>query len=578
MAKKDDLGKELIQCLAFAHFAVEKYNSGNQKEHEQSFYDLFDPDDKPSDAIIKKYRKYLSYRFDFDRVYSNWKSTITRKTKKVSTNITVKIVYDVAKTFYNSNSISANFNQYKFLDQKDPFMAIIKDQCLKKIITAMRLNFKVDILSSADIYIVKQQSRKNILTEFENEILKKNDLYLINNFDKYNEILIKYWKSHELFGVSLKLPQSNSGKNIKVVGVPSHALNKKMKNKLDPYTKFLSLLADPKTNIQKIINDVIIVSKKYQIKDAAWKFPFVFAYKKLGIHPTNVNFNLMSWPKAQTEGGGAAGYNGQFYNTPGYGEQWVGGTGIETMEEFLFQYSEYNRIINEIISIRKKALYYAFTGSTTKKPNLNEKIDSQMEIKFPMKMKTATMSKTGKLKFNLKKGQIGNVDYGSGDKKTGSMKVKNIQTLYSSALREIESKQFNIGVTRHLKINKLFDEYEKMTGKTDLFLKYQQAVINLCQKKPANKPIDKSKSMINTFYEHSQLSYFMIRGGENYLKKRIFLTIFGVITKKGYTIIKANKKNEFVDSKIMNAIRVNASKALTKEIKSFDTVPHFYMS
>jgi len=56
---------------------------------------------------------------------------------------------------------------------------------------------------------------------------------------------------------------------------------------------------------------------------------------------------------------------------------------------------------------------------------------------------------------------------------------------------------------------------------------------------------------------------------------KIFLTVFGVITKKGYNIVKDSDLNS---SKLVNAIRVNASKALVKEIKSFDTVPHFYMS
>ena len=81
--------------------------------------------------------------------------------------------------------------------------------------------------------------------------------------------------------------------------------------------------------------------------------------------------------------------------------------------------------------------------------------------------------------------------------------------------------------------------------------------------------------MVNTFYENSQLSYYMLRGGAQYLKKKIFLTVFGVITKKGYKIV---KDSDLDSSKLENAIRVNASKALIQNIKSFDTVPHFYMS
>ena len=45
MAKeKWDLGKELMQCIALAHFAVYKYSVRESAKHEKLFYDLFDPD------------------------------------------------------------------------------------------------------------------------------------------------------------------------------------------------------------------------------------------------------------------------------------------------------------------------------------------------------------------------------------------------------------------------------------------------------------------------------------------------------------------------------------------------------
>lgn len=155
------------------------------------------------------------------------------------------------------------------------------------------------------------------------------------------------------------------------------------------------------------------------------------------------------------------------------------------------------------------------------------------------------------------------------------MKVKNLQSFYASAVRELKRRGLNIGTSRNEKLVKFFEEYEKATGEVDMMKKYKQAVVNLCKGKQASVRTDKSDSMLNTFYEHSQLSYYMLRGGAEYLKKKIFLTVFGVITKKGYNIVKDSDLNS---SKLVNAIRVNASKALVKEIKSFDTVPHFYMS
>ena len=571
---KDDLGKELIQCLAFAHFAVEKYKTSEEQKHMQCFYDLFDPHNKPLKKTISKYIRYLSNGFDFDRLYNNWKGNIT-PTGIVSTNITVKIVYDVAKEFYRSNFISRNFDQYEFLDQKDSFMQTIKDESLKKILKAMRLTYTSDVLSSADIDIVKKESKRKILAEFNQEILKKSDLYLMNNFDKYNEILIKHWKNHDLFGISLKLPTSNQAKNIKIVGTPDHILNKKMEKKVDPFTKFLALLSDPNTNVRQLIDDAIELGS-YDIKSAAWNFPYTFKYKKLKLYPSDVTFVLQSWPKGQTVGGGTAGFNGQFKNNiPGYSTQWVGGTGIKTLEQFLSQYSEYDRIMTDLSSIRQKALNYTITGSASKRPNINQEIDAKMKINFPMKMMTTEKTSSGKLKGKILKGQVGSVDYGTGGQKTGTLKVKNLQTFYSSAVREVKRRELNIGTSRNENIKKFFDEYEKATGEIDMMEKYQKAVINLATGSSITKKIDKSKSMINTFYEHSQLSYYMLRGGSQYLKKKIFLTVFGIITKKGYNIVKDTDLNS---SKLVNAIRVNASQALIKNIKSFDTVPHFYMS
>lgn len=567
------MDKELIQCIAFAHFAVNKYNVRTEKEHEQSFYDLFDLK-KPSQKKISQYKKYLSNNFKFDLIYNKWKHTTT-PTGNTSVDITVKIVYDVAKQFYLSNLISRNFSNYEFLDQDDQFVKLIKYESLNRIIKVLKLPYKVDILSSADMYIVKKNFKRKIQSRFTNEIIKKSDLYLINNYDKYNKILIDYWKSHSLFGVSLKLPVNNQQKNIKIVGVPEHILNKKMQKKIDPFSKFLSLLSDKKTNITNLIDDTIEILD-FDLSHASWKFPYRFKYKKINLYPSDVDFNLMSWTKGETAGGGSAGFNGSFVNTVGYSSQWVGGTGIETLESFISKYSEYKKIMNELISIRKKALNYTFTGSIWKSPNLNEQIQTDIQINLPMKMSRYQYnSKTQKTKKTYLKGKIGNIDYGSGGNLTARMDIRNIQSLYSSALREISEPRLNIGSIKNRNISKLFEEYEKITQNTNMFNLYKQTIVNLVKKQSLDTDQIGNSALLNSFYEHSQLSYYMIRGGKNFIKKKIFLTIFGVITKKGYVFVNERDLNS---SKLENIIRSNAAKVLTKEIKNFDTVPHFYMS
>ena len=584
MAKKskDDLGKELMQCIAFAHFAVYKYSEQNSENHEQMFYDLFDPD---IDTDISEYKKYLSNHFQFDRIFSNWKTTTTQSTKEKSVHIDVKIVYDVSKNFFKKNLISRNFSIYQFLDQSDEFMDIIKTKCLNKIIEATKLPFKFDILSSADIYIVRKSEKRIIKKDFEDEILKQSNSYLINNFDKYNQILEEYWEKHSLFGVSLKLPTSNGAKNIKIIGTPKNLSSKKMLSAIDPYSRFIAMLSDPKQDPDKLIEETVFIHTKPDIyRKASWDFPVTFRYRRLDLYEKDVKFILSSWPYAQGSGGGAAGFNGKFVNTPGYASQWVGGTGIKTLETFLFQYPEFTKINRELISIRQKAFNYTLTGNKNKAPNINQQIETDIKLNKPIFTgREFVYTKKGKYsKLGYLKGQQGIYDYGKSPsgKKTYTMQVKNLQTLYSIAKRDLSKSQFAVGVGRNESIVKFFEEYEKVTGRTGILNDYRTAVVNLTLGKQIGMKNNESDSMIRTHYEHSQLSYFLTRGGmrfERYLKQRIFLTVFGVITKKSYKIfLKSN--GELDSTKIVNAIVANVSKALIKNKKEFDTVPHFYMS
>jgi len=606
MAKeKWDLGKELMQCIALAHFAVYKYSVRESAKHEQSFYDLFDPDIPNDEVQLRKYQNHLGENFQFDRVFDNWETTVTPSTNEKSVEIAVKIVYDVAKTLYERNLISKNFNMYEFLDQTDPFMKVIKTNCLDKIIKALKLPIKGDILSSADIYIVKKAEKNTIKKDFQDEILSKSDIYLINNFDKYNQILEEYWEKHSLFGVSLKLPSTNGTKNIKVVGKPKNAVAKKMLKAVDPYSKFMAMLSDPKTDIDKVIDETVFLHTNIDVnRIGQWKFPVTFRYRRLGIHQTDVKFNLMAWPKSQDDGGGSAGFNGQFFNTPGYSTQWVGGTGVKTLEEFLFQYPQFNKINNELISIRRKALNYALTGSINKTPNLNQQISTEVDVSKPYgagrEAKYRKLKTTGKNKdpitpytdegmysrMEYKKGSYGKYDYGrkpSSKTKTYKMQIRNIQTLYERAKREISQPVFAVGASRQDKLVKFISEYEKITQNQRVLDTYRVAVVNLILKNPITSGMNNTDSaMIKTHYENAQISYFLTRGGmkmHRYLKQRIFLTVFGVITKKAYKVYLQKNPNEiFKSTQIVSAIRAQVTKSMIKNIKEFDTVPHFYMS
>ena len=596
---KWDLGKELMQCIAFAHFAVNEYNKQEEDAHAQSFYDLFDPE---ITSNTSSYNEYLGKNFKFKEVFANWPTTTASVTGEKSIDIGVKIVYDVAKNFYSKNLIYKTFKLYQFVDQTDPFVKLIKTECLTKIIKAIKLPIKEDILSSADIYIVKKSEKAKIEKEFTENILVKSDKYLINNFDKYNELLEEHWNKHSLYGVSLKLPATNGTKNIKVVGKKDNKIGKKIFEHIDPYSKFIAKLSvSTPQEITVLINDTVIFDHTgVDInRTGQWKFPVTFKYQKLGLYESDVHFNLLAWPKAQDDGGGTAGFNGQFFNTPGYSSQWVGGSGVKSLEYFLFKYPEFGKINSELVVIRKKALNYALSGNIYKAVNLTQQIQTDIQVnkpfgagRAPVYRKTkktdpqTSYTKDGMYsRSTYLKGKHGKSDYGanpSKDTKTYKLEVNNLQTLYSSAKREISKPVFVVGSKRQSSLTKFISEYESVTGRTNVLNEYRTAVVNLILKNEIRHNLSRKDSEIATHYENAQISYFLTRGGPSfriYLKQRIFLTVFGVITKKSYNTFSTNVLgNAISTTKVVNALRAQVSKKLIQNVKQFDTVPHFYLS
>ena len=162
------------------------------------------------------------------------------------------------------------------------------------------------------------------------------------------------------------------------------------------------------------------------------------------------------------------------------------------------------------------------------------------------------------------------------------MQIKNLQTLYARAKRDISKPLFVVGSERQDSLIKFIEEYEKVTQRENILNTYRVAVVNLILKNSLSSGINNSDSMIKTHYENAQVSYFLTRGGikmHRYLKQRIFLTVFGVITKKSYKLfLQNNPTGAFKSTQMIGAIKAQVTKSMMKSIKEFDTVPHFYMS
>lgn len=518
--------KELIQCLAFAYFAE---NPSVDKEHEQEWYDIFDPRSKVSKTALKsKYGKYLSTNFDYDRTLKEHLSEVSEK-GTIKKNPRLIKVYLVAKKLVDSNILKTSLNQYKFLDQNDKFVQTIKDSCLDRIAKTFKLSLKPDILSPSDLFFVKANQQKSIEKEFITHVLKVSDEQLLENMswgstgkNTYRTISNKYFKSRDLVGISLKLPeQVTAPKIIKIVG--SVDIDKDALDFVDPYTKFLSALLADKAKSSEIIEKVIDIEfDKFRISDAllSWEYPVTFRYSevfdpraagKTPLYKSNLRFKLFTWS--------SAGFNAQWYPNQGQPGNWTGGAGIKPTEQLLIRYNEYPSILNELVDLREEAFYLAIH-----------------------KRKTAPTIST------------------------------QFKTEYSQALTEVKSKKI-LAQSDMKKIIKFFESY---SSKND-YIEFQRNLIDLATKNMKRSgEVSRDEKRVYAHFISSQCAWFLFRGGKKmhtHLKQRIFLSLYGLITKSGYKIFQGNN-NTVLENFIMKKYTKNK-----KDVEAyFNAAPHIVLS
>jgi hypothetical protein len=563
--------KELVQALAFAHFGVYTVISGS---HEQKFLDLFDPTVKIPTAKIDEYKKLLSKGFPFDDLTRDkvGKTTYIKrpnpdiKDKTPQDDEVVKIVYLVAKELYKKNILKNPWSNYVFLDQNDSFVTNTKDKVLKQIIDALGLNIKPDILSSADIIAVNKNKKDSI----EKEILENHvdaDMIRSNMASGQNTIRTitnKYFNTRELIPISLKLPGSISApKHVSIVGRTTgrYAEPKINDNIIDPYTKFLALAGNKKNNLKILINDLITIKfNEFRISSTRlnWEFPITFNYDKVygknakgkknktPISDVAYNFDLFAQ-------GYGAGFNGQFKSGK-TGNQWVGGAGIETFETFFNQYPEYSKIIGEVCKLREEAFNYAITGDKNKEFTSSNQYLSILQKKALSQIKTKHVLTGGRENQLIKFFEEFDRGFNSpvqGENKKAKVKYDLPYSYYRYIAHFVRSVKSSMrGVTETV-----FNQFLVGKGKNE---------------RPA-LPHEKMERL-KAHYVHGQCSWFLLRGGISlnlYLKKRLFLTIFGVISKKGYMIYDGD-----FDGKMKSAL----AKEFDGKLAEFVTIPHLYLS
>lgn len=518
--------KELAQCLAFAYFA--EHPNYKERDHDINFFTLFSGKEN-----VSKYKaQYLSKQFPIDAVKQEFVVTKTA-TGKTSYNETTKKVYNVAKTCIEKKMFKNQLKDYEFLDQNDPFVLFIKDKCLTNIKEAFGLSYKIDSLSAIDVFFVKKTAKAKILKEFtslftDHETILTNAVWGTKN--DYTSVTEKYMDSGELFPVSLKLPETING-NIHVKRVQLHAGQGEIE--VDPYIKFLAAILHEPSRTKEYIEKIIEIHyDKFSTHELLnWVFPVTFNYKsvldpktKQPLADYNLNFNLFAQ-------GYGAGWNGQFdASTRAHqATQWVGGVSSTTFTEFAEHYPEYRRVISEMIRLRTDVF-----DEMCK--DLDDKHQKITDLFLPQRQ---------------------------------------------AARNELNQHKILIPSTQK-KMLAFFDAVQEKIApgddKLSLSTEYKLRVINEVRKykKDYTGNIEKQEKVIGAHFVHAQLSYFLLSGGpkmHTYFKQRLFMTVFGLITKKSHIIIDDNDYPE-----MRNIIQKEIFKETGKFKAEFSTAPHYLIS
>lgn len=573
--------KELAQCFAFAYFAETlKQNNTDYKRNERDleskhalgFYSLFH-----RKAQTDKYRAYLSDNFPTNAIKDAFKIKYNDKDEVIYSHSSMAVprkVYVVAKYLYESGIIPKNkFHEYVFLGQEDSFTQTIKDKCIINIRKTFSVEGKLDQFSSVDVFIVKKTSKQKIQKDFEKSFLSgEEEIY--NSFgisegkrgESYSEKTRKYMKSGELIPISLKLLMTvTSIPKIKLID-SERLRNRSQKDfKIDPFIKFLGLLVNDKQNFSDHINNLIEFDYDSFVagEKLNWEIPVKFNYNKVLLDPSIKNQVFLLFAQ-----GHGAGWNGQFdrkdkdtlFSESG---QWVGGVSVSTFEQYANKYPSYKKCADELRALRVK--HFANIVKEIRNDKLNE------ELKKTRTEPNIT-SKT---------------------KKDGTTVTKNLPPVYkhlTGMLKEhgIFKKSvlfFGTPGNEKKKIAPEFGVYQKFFEKFntpqknygDLFLNnFINDIRSQIPKFKTKRYEIKTPAFKYSHFVHAQLCYFIYKmQGESheYFKRRLFLTVFGLITKKSHKMFEEKEMRALIEKTIKDKVDKKKS-----HILRFDTAPHYIIS
>lgn len=516
--------KENLACFAFAYFQLNPDYKTNPEKHKKEWINIFK--DFKITKIKQEYKSNLEPNFNYSILKTKYGF------EKGKGNAHIESIYNQMVSLFDSNFLKSGKN-YRIYGQDSVFVDTVKNKCLSRISKVFKdaLSSKASVtnLTPSDFYIVNTNKVDVIKKDFTDTIIKpKKDETILLNYFKYKEktyagLIKKYLNSGDLIPISHKMPKGrDSSTSIKLAGDISKIKNVPKSN-LDPYSQLVIALNGKTPNqVEKVIEDVIDIKyNKWDIRDSGsastWKLFFDFNYKKIDPEFENTIFGLEPLPAM-----GSGSFNGKFYinasksaSTP-----WVAGMAPKSLEPFLRKYSGYNQIMS---LLSRKTL----------------KIFNNIVEKY-----------VGKKQFN---------------------DIKKLQS-YKNATKILILKGFHTFKDLKKVMEPFFDEIAYADG----FDQYQKDVIKMIKSEGGFRTSVDSipKDRIYEHYTSLQLSYFFFVGGQSFktfLKKAIFFTIFGAITKRGFKAIGGSGATDLIKKK------VSFGKMYENVEVSLNAAPHLIM-
>jgi hypothetical protein len=421
-------------------------------------------------------------------------------------------------------------DEYVFLDQGDDFTINIKDELMKRALKNFGFanTIKPDTLSSIDVFCVRRSKKEEIIKEFTK--LFGDDVSMINNFvsgTDYAEFIGKHMNSGNLIPLSLKLPVTISGKiHVKEI----HDINKKpISENADPYIKFLATILDNPSKTKNIIDNVIDLKLNdiISFEKLNWVLPVSFNYTKYidpqtkqKIADYDLEFNLFAQ-------GYGMGFNGQFSaSTKKYkNTQWVGGISANTFYVLAKKYAKFNEFMGKLSNLRSDCL----------------------------KSVAEKMKKFNEDAFNK------------------------CSALYGNAQKNVKNDMIHSTNKDELQLLAFFAEFDKLYNNKENFLEnYRLSVINAINGKSKKLENYTDMKRLKAHYVHAQLFYLFLVGGKNfemYFKQKMFITIFGLITKMSHIYFDENDYD-----KMKTIVTTQLNKQREGLFAEFRTAPHFLIS